>query len=655
MELEQPLQILRRTSKRGFLSSAKNSGKCCDTLRLGFFCAGAWLLSLSIFAHSSFDLDIDDDGKTEALTDGLLVIRHLFGFSGDSLTTNATGADAQRSDAVSIETHLVDNKSSLDVDGDGNVEALTDGLLIIRELFEFSGDSLITGAVSETGTRLTGDSVAEYLKTIKDTDNDGTLDSSDTFPNDPYDGSAIPRLELESLQMSLVEGTTYAGRIIATDPLGGSLSFSLLDKGDYSSSPECSNGNWNSNCYDDINLFSISLNGAIDFITAPDFESKKDYRVGVGVSNELLSTTSFVDISVSNYALSLDAKETLVSLGYNVPSTTDHSSRCIVGLDVPTDLKDFCTEVYGLLHTTLGGYPNYLHVIWNEEGTEADAKPVLEKLNAVKAGGSRTLALSDLNPSCLSGHDAGRSRTATTNPYSVCYETLAFTSDPFGGSDTVFNNKIKLALHYAHEYFHHYQRVHGLERGFDYQSDRDNPSTTVQAPTWWIEPAAVAFQNIWFQTNYAGLEVFKDSRLEDVTGISIASETSDWKYKSVRRALLGSDGSKDERCASDWQLSNLDETYDTWSQCGGVGLAVPYLAHLTSWKTVWVDLPVHYYDLGFWGALEKLTGLTRDQFYSNFNTFIRSGNAEDDPPAGWAPTSADLAEADFLNIKYEKL
>jgi hypothetical protein len=149
-----------------------------------YFFIGLSFLGLSVFAHSSFDLDIDDDGKTEALTDGLLVIRHLFGFSGDSLTTNATGADAQRSDAASIETHLVDNKSSLDVDGDGNVEALTDGLLIIRELFEFSGDSLITGAVSETGTRLTGDSIAEYLQTIKDTDSDGYLDSVDAFPTD---------------------------------------------------------------------------------------------------------------------------------------------------------------------------------------------------------------------------------------------------------------------------------------------------------------------------------------------------------------------------------------------------------------------------------------------------------------------------------------
>ena len=151
---------------------------------LKYFYIALCLLGLSVFAHASFDLDIDDDGKTEALTDGLLVIRHLFGFSGDSLTANATGTDANRSDATSIEAHLVDNKSSLDIDGDGEVQALTDGLLIIRELFGFSGDSLITGAVSGSGARVTGDSVVDYLKTIKDTDNDGYLDSVDAFVTD---------------------------------------------------------------------------------------------------------------------------------------------------------------------------------------------------------------------------------------------------------------------------------------------------------------------------------------------------------------------------------------------------------------------------------------------------------------------------------------
>ena len=59
----------------------------------------------------AFTLDVDANGKTEPLTDGLLIIRHLFGFEGDTLTTNAIGADAQRSDGASIEAYLLDHRS----------------------------------------------------------------------------------------------------------------------------------------------------------------------------------------------------------------------------------------------------------------------------------------------------------------------------------------------------------------------------------------------------------------------------------------------------------------------------------------------------------------------------------------------------------------
>ena len=86
------------------------------------FCLMPCLIIIGVPVQANFDLDIDDDGKTEALTDGLLVIRHLFDFSGESLTANATGADAHRADAEAIEAFLLTNKSSLDVDGDGQVE-----------------------------------------------------------------------------------------------------------------------------------------------------------------------------------------------------------------------------------------------------------------------------------------------------------------------------------------------------------------------------------------------------------------------------------------------------------------------------------------------------------------------------------------------------
>jgi hypothetical protein len=140
-------------------------------------------------AYADFDLDVDDDGKTTALTDGLLIIRHLFGFSGDSLTAGAVSEEAQRASANDIQAYLKDNEDALDIDGNGSATALSDGLLIIRELFGFSGESLITGAVSDGATRDTSSTVVDYIKSIKDSDNDGYVDSTDLFPSDATEWS----------------------------------------------------------------------------------------------------------------------------------------------------------------------------------------------------------------------------------------------------------------------------------------------------------------------------------------------------------------------------------------------------------------------------------------------------------------------------------
>ena len=143
------------------------------------------LLSLSAtFAYANFDLDVDDDGKTEALTDGLLVIRYLFGFSGESLVAGAVSNDAARSKAADIEAYLKADEIQLDVDGDGEVTALTDGLLIIRSLFGFSGSSLSASAIGPNALRGDGPAVATYLETITDSDNDNTNDAFDAFPSD---------------------------------------------------------------------------------------------------------------------------------------------------------------------------------------------------------------------------------------------------------------------------------------------------------------------------------------------------------------------------------------------------------------------------------------------------------------------------------------
>ena len=53
------------------------------------------------------DLDIDGNGSADPLTDGILVLRYLFGFTGNTLVTGAIDVDGcSRCDAASIEAYL---------------------------------------------------------------------------------------------------------------------------------------------------------------------------------------------------------------------------------------------------------------------------------------------------------------------------------------------------------------------------------------------------------------------------------------------------------------------------------------------------------------------------------------------------------------------
>lgn len=120
-------------------------------------------LSLAV---STETLDVDGNGKAEALTDGLLIIRRLFGFSGAVLIDRAIADDAVLTTAEAIVARVQQMDSILDVDGDGKVEALTDGLLIIRYLFGFRGNVLVANAIGSGATRTTPSQIEEYLAAL---------------------------------------------------------------------------------------------------------------------------------------------------------------------------------------------------------------------------------------------------------------------------------------------------------------------------------------------------------------------------------------------------------------------------------------------------------------------------------------------------------
>ena len=117
----------------------------------------------SASANSSFNLDVDDDDRVDALTDGLLILRYMFGLSGEILVAGVVSADAERTNPDQIIAYLVSNSNQLDIDGNGSVDALTDGLLLLRYLFGLREDALIAGVIAEESERDSSSLIQNYI------------------------------------------------------------------------------------------------------------------------------------------------------------------------------------------------------------------------------------------------------------------------------------------------------------------------------------------------------------------------------------------------------------------------------------------------------------------------------------------------------------
>jgi len=121
------------------------------------------------FEIQRFTLDIDANQTPDALTDGLLIIRYLFGLKGGlSLVENAVDTqNGTRTTSENIKAHIENGLPYLDIDNNNQMDALTDGILIIRYLFGLTeGDSLINNAVDPQGTRTTSESIKAYLDSL---------------------------------------------------------------------------------------------------------------------------------------------------------------------------------------------------------------------------------------------------------------------------------------------------------------------------------------------------------------------------------------------------------------------------------------------------------------------------------------------------------
>ena len=113
---------------------------------------------------ATFDVDHTAWGVPAAsASDGVLIVRYLFGIRGARLVAGALAGDATLTDPNAIEARLAALLPALDIDGDGERLATRDGLLVVRFLLGLRGNALIQGAAAASGTRTTAADIEAYL------------------------------------------------------------------------------------------------------------------------------------------------------------------------------------------------------------------------------------------------------------------------------------------------------------------------------------------------------------------------------------------------------------------------------------------------------------------------------------------------------------
>ena len=148
----------------GWLGACSGSGSCSATI------AGATAVkaTFALSPSTARILDIDANNGYDGATDGVLILRYLFGLTGNALTANALGLNftpARVADPA-LRNYLIDILPYLDVDGNGKVDALTDGLMIMRKLLGQTGSAITANAIGAGATRNASD-IEAYIQTLK--------------------------------------------------------------------------------------------------------------------------------------------------------------------------------------------------------------------------------------------------------------------------------------------------------------------------------------------------------------------------------------------------------------------------------------------------------------------------------------------------------
>lgn len=107
--------------------------------------------------------DIDGNGDADALTDGLTILKAAFGITGQSMIDGTLAPDSEMT-LEDVELSMQKTMSIADIDDNGEVGALTDGLIVLRYLFDIIDSKLTKDAISPDANREAHQSIVDHLE-----------------------------------------------------------------------------------------------------------------------------------------------------------------------------------------------------------------------------------------------------------------------------------------------------------------------------------------------------------------------------------------------------------------------------------------------------------------------------------------------------------
>ena len=107
-------------------------------------------LTITVTNETTFSLDVDGNGTINAPNDGLIIFKYLLNSNANNLhTTIASDTPDGRKTTPQLKAYLDDAGTILDVDGNGTINAPNDGLIIFKYLLNSNANNLHTTIASD--------------------------------------------------------------------------------------------------------------------------------------------------------------------------------------------------------------------------------------------------------------------------------------------------------------------------------------------------------------------------------------------------------------------------------------------------------------------------------------------------------------------------